>query len=112
MNNNTNLILGVVAALIIGTGAGYSFGKGANSNDSKTKELQDSVAMMNDQAVTIQKMAEMMKSDGVIMQEFGSKYKEESSIMKGKDMEIMGGKYMQDVMKASESMNSMTQMKM
>ncbi|MDO8572593.1 MAG: hypothetical protein Q7S11_02355 [bacterium] len=112
MNNNTNLVLGIVIALIIGASAGYSFGKSPTDNGDKTKELQDSVVMMNDQAATIQKMAEMMKSSGIIMQELGSKYKEEGIIMKGKDLEIMGDESMAEVMGASEVHSSMKQMEM
>lgn len=112
MNNNKNLVLGIIISLIIGAGAGYSFGKGANNNDVKIKEFQDSVTMMNEQATTIQKMAGMMKSSGIMMQELGAKYKEEESVMKGKDLEVMGGKYMTEVMNSAKAHSSMMQMQM
>lgn len=112
MNNNTNLVLGIIIALIIGVGAGYSFGKGINDNSVNSKELQDSVTMMNEQAVTIQKMAEMMKSSGTMMREVGARYNENEAVMKGKDLEVMGEKYMMEVMKSAESHSLMMQMQM
>lgn len=112
MNNNTNLVLGIMIALIIGVGAGYSFGKGKNDNSASIKELQDSVTMMNEQAVTIQKMAEIMRSGGTMMREIGAQYNENEAMMKGKDLEVMGEKYMMEVMKSAESHSSMVHMQM
>lgn len=112
MNNNTNLVLGIVVALIIGMGAGYTFGKGANDNGAKAKELQDSFTMMNEQAVTIQKMAGIMKSSGTMMREMGVRYNENAAVIKGKDLEVMGDKYMMEMMKSAESHGSMMQMQM
>lgn len=110
MKNNTTLILGIVAALIIGGGIGYFSGKNTNDNDTKTKELQSSITMMNEQATTIQKMAEIMKSSGTMMKELGTKYQEEGAVIKGKDMEIIGEKYMREAMNAPEFHSSMKQM--
>ncbi len=89
----TSLIIGIVTSLVIGGSVGYFSGKSTNDNGAKTKELQDSITMMNEQSTNIQKMAEMMKSSGVAMQEMGVKYKDDEVISKGKDLETIGEKY-------------------
>ncbi|MEK7629422.1 MAG: hypothetical protein AAB394_02750, partial [Patescibacteria group bacterium] len=66
-----------------------------------------SITMMKEQSVSIQKMAEMMKSGGVTMQELGMKYKDESAVEKGKDMQAIGEKYVKENEKATEGSASM-----
>lgn|SRR3989344_6830416 len=92
------LIIGIVIALVIGGGIGYVSGKSANDNSAQVKELQDSVTMMNEQSAGMQKMATMMKSGGVFMQEMGLKYKDDDAVSKGKDMEAIGDTYMKGTM--------------
>ena len=94
----TTLIIGVVVALIIGGGIGYAMGKGAQDHSVQTKELQDSITMMNEQSANMQKMAVMMKSGGVFMQEMGLKYKDDDAVSKGKDLEAIGDTYMKGTM--------------
>mgnify|MGYP001610517913 CR=1 FL=1 len=103
----TTLIISLTLALVIGGSVGYYFGKGTNDNGSKTKELQDSVTMMNEQSASIQKMAEMMKSSGIVMQEVGNKYKDDEAVFKGKDLETIGERYMKENIKALEVDGSM-----
>lgn len=100
-------VIGIVIALIIGGGIGYSAGKGMNNNGAQTKELQDSVTMMKEQSVNIQKMAELMKSSGVAMQQMGMTYKDDSAVSGGKDLEMMGDKYMKANVKASTGSGAM-----
>lgn len=109
---NTNIIIVMIIALVIGGGAGYFLGINAADNGAKTKELQDSIAMMNDQAASIQEMAEMMRSRGVTMRELGTKYKDDAAVSYGKDLETLGEKYMTDIMNASKAHGSMKQMSM
>ena len=106
---NTTLILGALFALVAGSVGGYSFGKSANSNEAQDKELQDSIAMMKEQSASIQTMAVMMKSAGIAMQEMGIKYKNNEAISGGKDLEMIGLKYMSESSAAvnSESMSDM-----
>ncbi len=106
---NIALVLGIIIALIVGGGAGYSFGKSANDNGAQAKELKDSIAMMKEQSTKIQKMGEMMKSGGIMLQEMGMKYNDDGAVAKGKDMEAFGEKYMGENKKASEASGSMKQ---
>ncbi|MEK7564826.1 MAG: hypothetical protein AAB501_01145 [Patescibacteria group bacterium] len=68
-----------------------------------------SITMMKEQSVSIQKMAEMMKSGGVTMQELGMKYKDENAVEKGKDLQAVGEKYVKENEKATEDSASMKQ---
>ncbi len=104
---NIILVFGIIIALIIGGGGGYLFGKGANDNGAQTKELQDSIAMMKEQSTKIQKMGEMMKSGGIMMQEMGMKYNDDVAVSNGKDLEAIGGKYIEENVKATEKDTSM-----
>lgn len=104
------LVLGIVAALVVGGGIGYSLGKGTNNNEAAAKDLQDSITMMKDQSTTIQKMAEMMKLSGAVMQEMGIKYHDNEAVSDGKDLEMMGGKYIKEDTKASEGSEVMKEM--
>jgi len=88
------LVTSIVISLIIGGSVGYFSGKGANENSDQTKKLQDSITMMKEQSSNIQKMAEIMKSNGLVMQEMGTKYKDDEAISKGKDLQMIGEKYM------------------
>lgn len=103
-------VIGVVVALIIGGGVGYSAGKSMNNNSVQTKELQDSVTMMKEQSANIQKMAELMKTSGVAMQEMGMTYKDDGAVSNGKDLEMMGDKYMKENTKAVEGSGTMKTM--
>lgn len=106
----TTLIISIVVSLAIGSGIGYFFGRGANDNSVQDKELRDSIVMMKEQSLNIQKMGEMMKSGGMMMQEMGMKHKNDEAVVRGKDMEMMGKKYMEEDIKASEDGESMKQM--
>ncbi len=96
----------MVIALLVGGGVGYSLGKGVNDGGVATKELQDSIQMMQEQSVMIQKMGEMMKSGGMMMQEMGTKYQNDGMMAQGKDWEAVGGKYLKENADAS-GMDSM-----
>ena len=100
-------IIGILIALIIGGGIGYSFGKGMSSGGADSKKLQDAITMMKEQSTSIQKMAEMMKSSGVLMQDLGMKYNDDSLLSKGKDLEAVGQKYVEENTKAIEKDSSM-----
>ncbi len=106
----TTVAVVVVIAIVIGGGIGYSFGKGMNNNSAQTKELQDSVVMMKEQSASIQKMAELMKSSGVAMQTMGMVYKDDAAVSGGKDLEMMGDKYMKENLKATEDSGTMKSM--
>jgi hypothetical protein len=95
-------IIGILAALIIGGGVGYSFGKGMNDNVVEAKKLQDAITMMKEQSSNILKMGEMMKSSGLAIQEMGMKYKDEDMAAAGKDLEAVGKKYIEENAKATE----------
>jgi hypothetical protein len=95
-------IIGIVIALIIGSGIGYGIGKGSVDTSVQDKKLQDSVTMMKEQSGNIQQMGTMMQSGGVLLQEMGMKYKDDTAVMKGKDMEAVGVKYMAADKKATE----------
>lgn len=96
------LVISIVISLIIGGSVGYFSGKGANDNSAQTKKLQDSITMMKEQSSSIQKMAEMMKSSGIFMQEHGIEHKDDTIISKGKDLQMLGEKYMVENKKAME----------
>lgn len=100
-------IIAVLITLVIGGGAGYLSGKSGADNGDQTKKLADSVSMMKEQSANIQKMAEMMKTDGLAMQEIGTKYKDEMVVSKGKDLEMVGAKFMDENVKAVEEEGTM-----
>ncbi|MDO8558698.1 MAG: hypothetical protein Q7S09_06000 [bacterium] len=106
---NITIALAILIALSIGGAAGYSFGRGANDGSAENKELQDSITMMKEQSATIEKMGEMMKSAGEAMQTMGLKYNDEEAVMKGRDLEAVGAKYMGEN-EAQEGSGSMKQM--
>ena len=106
---NITLVISIVIALIIGGGVGYSFGNGSNTDAADTKKLQDSVSMMKEQSAKIQKMGEMMKTGGGMMQAMGVKYNDEEAVTTGKDLEAVGVKYMGEN-KTQEGSGSMKQM--
>ncbi|MEK7606750.1 MAG: hypothetical protein AAB444_00940 [Patescibacteria group bacterium] len=103
----TTLIISIVISLVIGGSIGYFSGKSTNDNGDQTKKLQDSVTMMKEQSSSIQKMAEMMKSSGLVMQEVGIKYKDDEAISEGKDLQMIGEKYMGANTKATENSGTM-----
>ena len=109
MQNNTLITL--VVTLIVAGGGGYLLGKGATSGDTtKEKLLQDSITMMNEQAISIQKMGEMMQSNGLLMQEMGMQYKDERMVSAGKDLEVVGANHMKANREASDADDGMGQM--
>src|SRR3989339_1227107 len=98
----TTIIVAVIS-LIIGGSVGYYSGKGPTENTDQTKKLQDSIVMMKEQSSSIKTMAEMMKSNGLSLQETGTKYKDEAIVSMGKDMEMVGIKYIEENTKSIES---------
>lgn len=100
---NLVIIISLVVALGIGGGIGYYSGKGANNNEMDSKKLQESITMMKEQSLRIQKMGEMMKSGGETMQEMGTKYNDEEAVTKGKDLAAVGAKYMEENKKSESS---------
>jgi hypothetical protein len=103
-------IIGIIVALAVGVGAGYSLGKSMNNADTaKAKELQDSITMMKDQAASIKKMAELMKSGGASLQEIGMKYMDDAAVAKGQDLATVGEKYVKENEKAATG-NTMNKM--
>ena len=102
----TTIIVAVIS-LIIGGSVGYYSGKGPTENTDQTKKLQDAIVMMKEQSSSIKTMAEMMKSNGLSLQEAGTKYKDEGMMSMGKDMEMVGTKYMGENAKAVEKDGSM-----
>lgn len=90
-----NTIIVIVLVVLAGAG-GYFAGSSGNMSGVDTKKLEDSMTMMKEQSVAIEKMGELMKTSGVMMQELGAKYMDEGLVMNGKDMMIIGEKYMKD----------------
>ncbi len=86
--------------LVVAVG-GYWFGK--SSVDMGTNATQDSIAMMKKQSVSIQQMSALMQSGGMMMQELGVKYGNDIMISKGKDLEVVGKKHMNENASASGS---------
>ena len=107
---NITLILSIIIALIVGAGIGYSLRKDSSDHDADAKKLQDSIVMMKEQAVDIKKMAEMMKTGGLMMQEIGMKSNNNEAIVQGKDLEVLGEKYLKDSANTSGSSDSMKKM--
>ena len=103
----TILAISIVVSLVVGGSVGYFSGKGTNDNGVQTKKLQDSMTMMKEQSSSIQKMGEMMKSSGLVMQEMGTMYKNDEAISKGKDLQMIGEKYMMENAEATEKDTSM-----
>ena len=103
------LVLFVVVAFIIGGGIGYYSGS-MKSDEAQSKKLRDSVTMMKDQESAIKKMGEMMQSSGAMMQEMGTKYSDNGALDKGKDLQLLGEKYLKDTTKKVESNDSMKSM--
>ena len=107
---NITLALIIAAAFITGGGIGYFSGKSTKSDDTQNKALRDSVTMMKEQASTIQKMGEMMQSSGAIMQEMGTKYSDDGALMRGKDLQMLGEKYLKDATMTSGNSDAMKHM--
>ena len=51
-----------------------------------------------------------MKTSGVAMQEMGMTYKDDGAVSAGKDLEMMGDKYMKENTKAAEGSGTMKSM--
>ena len=94
---NTILVVLIVVAAVLGYWVGQN-NAGMNVSD---KTTQDSITMMKKQSVSIQQMSEMMKSNGIMMQEMGAKYDDTAMISSGKDMAAIGKKHMDENMSAS-----------
>lgn len=105
MNNST--ITGIIIALIIGGGAGYFMGNATTANGADSKKLQESVVMMKDQSSHIQEMAQLMQSDGTLLQDMGMKYNDTDAVSKGKDLQSIGAKYMKANTDATAGSNTM-----
>ena len=90
-----NTIIAIVLVVLAGV-SGYFTGSNDNASGVDIKKLEDSVIMMKEQSATIKKMGEIMKTNGVMMQDLGTKYKDEGLVMGGKDMMTIGEKYMKD----------------
>lgn len=108
MKSNT-LVAILITLLIAGVG-GYMLGKSATGNAADTKVSDDSISMMREQSASIKTMGEMMKVNGLMMQEAGVKYKDEIMMSAGKDMEMVSGRYMTENMKANTASDSMKKM--
>lgn len=104
---NLTLIIGIVVALIVGAGVGYSFGMGSNDGGAEAKKLQDATTMMKEQSANIKEMADIMTSGGAVLQEMGMKFKDDAAVVKGKDLEAVGKKYVEENAKAAEKDSSM-----
>ena len=100
-------IIAVIITLVIAGGAGYMMGSGTKSNDTSAKELGESIAMMKQQSLSIKQMSDMMKSGGLMLQELGTKYKDDTIVGQGKDMIIVAEKYMKENSEAKTSSGSM-----
>ncbi|KKQ62209.1 MAG: hypothetical protein UT03_C0035G0005 [Candidatus Moranbacteria bacterium GW2011_GWD2_38_7] len=101
------LVLIIVVTFIIGGGVGYFSGNSMKGDDAQDKKMRDSVTMMKDQESAIKKMGEMMQSSGAMMQEMGTKYSDNGALSKGKDLQLLGEKYLKDTTKKAESDDSM-----
>ena len=101
------IIISAVIALIVGGGAGYMMSSGSKSNDADSKELSESITMMKQQSLSIKQMSDMMKSGGLMMQELGTKYKDETMMGQGKDMVVVAEKYMKENSETKTSSGSM-----
>lgn len=108
MQNNTLITL--VITIIIAGGGGYLLGKGSGGDTTDAKSLRDSMTMMNEQAMSIQQMGEMMQSNGRMMQEFGATYKNDKLISAGKDLEVVGVNHMKANQEASDADDGMGHM--
>lgn len=103
-------VVGIAIALIIGGIGGYLLGgSGSSTNsDAYAKREKESIVMMKDQAATIKKMAEIMKTGGTMMQTMGMQYKNDEAVTTGRDLEMMGSKYL--ITSTTTTNNSMDQM--
>ncbi|KKU66704.1 MAG: hypothetical protein UX89_C0019G0024 [Parcubacteria group bacterium GW2011_GWA2_47_16] len=108
MKNNT--LVTIIITLIIAGGGGYMLGKGSSGSVTDTKVADDSIRMMKEQSASIKTMGEMMRSNGSMMQEAGAKYKDEGMMSAGKDMEMVGGRYLTEDAKATSGTDSMKKM--
>lgn len=107
----TTQILSVAIALIIGGVGGYFIGGSNTTNsDAYAKKEQEAIVMMKDQANTITKMAQVMKTSGTMMQTIGTQYKNDDAVNTGKDLEMMGTKYLTDTTKTTGTTGSMNSM--
>jgi uncharacterized protein (UPF0333 family) len=107
----TNQILSIAIALIIGGVGGYFIGGSNTTNsDAYAKREQEAIVMMKDQATTITKMAQVMKTSGTMMQAVGTQYKNDEAVNTGKDLEMMGTKYLTDTTKTTGTTGSMNSM--
>jgi hypothetical protein len=108
--NNSNVIIGIIIALVLGGAGGFVAGKnsaGANYE----KETAEMMKMMTDDGARMEKMGTLMMDGGMMMQERGAKYQDEEMMSKGKDMEVNGKKHKEDgeSMMDGKSMMGMTE---
>lgn len=107
----TNQIIIIALALIIGLGGGYYAGKSSGSSASEGSVTMMAGMSMEEHDTGMKKMAEMMKTGGVMMQEMGTKYSNQEAVVMGKDMEMVGAKYMTDMSTSTTNSHSMHNMK-
>ena len=103
----TTLVISVIVALVIGTGAGFILSKTSGNNGGETNKLQEALGMMKKQSSYIKDMSDMMTSTGLSMQEAGIKYQDDGLTSKGKDLVATGKKYMEEDAKLTEKDSSM-----
>ncbi len=91
-----NIIVGAIIALIIGGAVGFFVGKNSEVSSVDAKKLQDVTTMMNQQSSSIKQMGEMMRTYGLSVQDMGMKYKDESLVASGKDLQAIAEKYLNE----------------
>ena len=113
--NSTTLVTAAIT-LIIGAGAGYAFAMGNTQEDvgMTKKQVHDSIVMMKGQSAAIETMSKMMIEAGTMMQEksmmnksAGMMMNDDTMMQKGKDLKVLGEKYMVDNKAMSESSDEM-----
>ena len=85
---NNSITVAVILALIVGGGGGYVVGKSSVGSQS-SKEMQDAIVMMKDQST-------MIKQGGMSLQDACMRYKDDSLVQKGKDLQVIGEKYLNE----------------
>lgn len=93
---NKATIVGILIALVLGAGGGYAAAKGSSNGDVDMAKYTNAVSMMNSQAKSAEEMGRMMLMSSSIMQESGAKYKDDSLVQQGKDMQAVAQRHMQE----------------
>jgi hypothetical protein len=100
---DSKIIVGVVIGVLLGGFGGYMVGQTSDAGMSG-ENIAQTEEMMKTAEASMQEMGKQMLASGVMMQELGTKYNDETLISTGKDFVILGEKSQKETEKSNKMM--------